>query len=104
MTEAAIYTSKRQDKKYTVLLTENGKVKRVSFGAKGYEDYTIHHDDDRKNRYIQRHAHRENWNSPTTAGFWSRWLLWNQKTLKASAADITKKFGIKVKLFLNQEI
>ncbi len=35
------------------IITDTGR--KVSFGAKGYSDYTMHRDDDRKQRYINRH-------------------------------------------------
>ena len=39
----------------------------------------------------------ENWNNPYSgAGFFSRWLLWNQKTLPASIKDTNSRFGIKI--------
>lgn len=68
----------------------------VDFGAAGYEDYTIHKDDERKARYVTRHRAHEHWADFHTAGFWSRWLLWNKPTLRASAADISRRFGLHV--------
>lgn len=73
----------------------------IDFGAKGYSDYTIHKDDDRKKRYIKRHQKRENWNKSgiNTAGFWSRWLLWNKPTLEESIKDVEDRFGIRINIF-----
>ena len=59
-------------------------------------DYTLHKDPLRKERYIQRHSEHERWADPFTAGFWSRWLLWNRDSLRASAQDIQRRFGIYV--------
>ena len=66
----------------------------VKFGATGYSDYPTHKDDERKKLYIERHEKRENWTKSgiNTAGFWSRWLLWNKKTISGSLADIKKRF------------
>lgn len=89
---AYVYLSTKAGKKYTV--EYDGK--KIHFGASGYQDYTIHKDNTRKERYIMRHQARENWSNPKTPGFWSRWLLWNKPTLKASAADIRRQFGIKL--------
>ncbi len=33
-----------------------------------------------------------------TAGFWSRWVLWNLPTLQASISDVNKRVNINVKL------
>lgn len=72
--------------------------KTVHFGAKGYSDYTIHKDPERKKRYIDRHKSNEDWSIKgiNTAGFWSRWLLWNEPTLKESIKSTEDKFGIKI--------
>lgn len=82
-------------KKYTAIRL-NPSMKKISFGAKGYEDYTQHGDDDRKKAYLTRHKSTEDWEDTDTAGFWSRWLLWNKKTLDASIRDTEKRFGIKI--------
>ena len=62
--------------------------KKISFGAAGYSDFTIHKDPERKNRYIERHKKNENWNNPETAGYLSRFILWNKPTIKQSIANV----------------
>jgi hypothetical protein len=39
----------------------------------------------------------EDWNNPSP-GFFSRWLLWNKPSLKASIKDTEKRFNIKIHL------
>ncbi len=85
-----IVKSKKPNKKFDAVID---KTKTVSFGQKGYSDFTIHKDDDRRDRYIKRHKVNENWNDPTTAGFYSRWVLWNKPTMKESITDLNKKFS-----------
>jgi hypothetical protein len=53
--------------------------KKVYFGTAGYSDFTIHKDEETKLRYIKRH-NNENWTKSgiNSAGFWSRWLLWQE--------------------------
>ena len=77
-----------------MVITPNFKV--VQFGDSQYEDYTQHKDEIRKMSYLRRHKPREDWNNPDTPGFWSRWLLWNRKTLIESIADIEKRFGLRI--------
>ena len=83
-------------KKYAAVLmnTATKREKTVKFGASSYEDFTIHRDEARKAAYIARHRPREVWSKEgvDTAGFWSRWLLWNLPTITASLADIKKRF------------
>ena len=68
--------------------------KKVYFGAAGYSDFVKHKNEDRTNWYILRHQTNEDWSKSgiDTAGFWSRWLLWNKTTIKESYEDIKKRF------------
>jgi len=82
-------------KKYdAVFLTPEGKEKTISFGAAGMSDFTLHHDEARKERYLNRHRKNEHWDKPDTPGALSRYILWNKKTLKASLRDYKKRFGV----------
>ncbi len=80
------YKSDKPDKKYYII-TKTGK--RVYFGYAPMQDYTEHKDEVRKNSYIKRHQKRENWNDPDTAGYWSRWYLW-EETSRSKAYDKIK--------------
>ena len=51
MDEYILSESKNKDKKYAL---SDGQ-KTVNFGARGYEDYTIHKDPERMKRYVKRH-------------------------------------------------
>jgi hypothetical protein len=86
--------SKRSEKKWQVKTPEG---KTIYFGAKGYSDYTIHKDPERKKRYEQRHAKHEDWENLSTAGAWARWLLWNKPTLDESIRDMEDRFIIEIK-------
>jgi len=87
--------SNRPGKKYMVYV--DGKT--VHFGATGYSDYTKHKDSSRMSRYSTRHGSgkgRENWSGSgiKTAGFWSKWLLWNKPSIAASKRDMASRFKI----------
>ena len=71
--------------------------KKVSFGAKGYSDFTQHKDTERKKNYIARHRVNQNWNDLKTAGAWSKNLLWNKPTISASIKNMENKFNIDIK-------
>ncbi len=71
------------------------KLKTIQFGSKGMSDFTINKDKERKQRYLDRHRKRENWNNPMTAGALSRWILWNKPTLEGSIKDFKKRFKLK---------
>ena len=78
--------------------------KTVSFGGvkengKPYSDCTQHRNEQRKYLYSQRHKKNEQWDNPKTAGFYSRWILWEKPTLKEAVSNVNKKFkNINMKL------
>jgi hypothetical protein len=73
---------------------------KVHFGRQGYSDYTKHRDKERMERYLIRHRRKENWtrSGATTAGFWSRWLLWSSPSLNAARLKTEKVLGKKIAL------
>ena len=91
--------SDNPDKKYKVVLERDGRQKTVHFGAKGYKDYTLFSPlerEERKKAYISRHKSREDWTASgiDTAGFWSKHVLWNKPTVKASLAETVRAFNL----------
>jgi hypothetical protein len=87
-------------KKYTVVVYKNStKIRTIHFGQDGSSDYTKHKDYVRMKKYLYRHRSRENWTKSgiTTAGFWSRWLLWSEPTISKAINLIENKFNIDIK-------
>ena len=82
--------------KYTAVIEINKIIHKINFGAKNYLDYTLTNNEDQKKAYIARHKVNENWTKSgiTTPGFWSRWILWNKKTVKLSIEDVKRRFNI----------
>ena len=97
MIEAKLTKSDKPDKKYKVVVESKDKKRTLHFGQKGASDYTRHKDDERKKRYLDRHRANEDWRNPYTAGWWSRWLLWEKKTLKEAKKNIEKTKNIDFK-------
>ena len=89
MMQVVIQKSHLPHKKLEAVI--DGK-KTVPFGQKKASDFTLHKDPERKARYINRHKKNERWDDPTTAGFYSRWVLWNQPTIQKSVNDLNKKY------------
>ena len=99
MSDTIVYFRKSTDasKKYMVTIYDKtNRPKTVHFGAAGYEDYTIHKDEERMDRYKKRHKTNEKWGKSgiKTAGFWSRLVLWNKTSISASLTDVKKRFNI----------
>jgi hypothetical protein len=92
-----IVKSHLANKKLNAIFTyDNGKIKTIPFGAAHFSDYTIHHDKDRRARYIARHSRSEHFNEPMTAGSLSRWILWGESTnLETNIRNFKKKFNLK---------
>ena len=90
--EVVLTKYKKPDKKYDARIDGT---KTVSFGQKGASDYTKHTHKYRTYQYIDRHNAREDWtkSGATTAGFYSKHVLWNRPTLKASVDDFDKRLN-----------
>ena len=85
------YKSDKPEKKFYIITNDN---KKVYFGAAGYEDFTTHKDEARKQRYIARHKKNEDWTKSgiNSAAFWSRFYLWEYPTKKQAYENIKKKY------------
>lgn len=86
--------SSHPEKKF--MATINSKT--IHFGAKNYSDFTKHKDHLRMKKYETRHRSRENWKKSgiKTAGFWSKWILWNKPSFRESIKDTERRFNIKI--------
>jgi len=85
------FPSSRRYAKYRAILEPK---RTVYFGDNRYGDYTTTGDESRKENYLARHRAREDFSDPTTAGFWSANLLWNKPSVRASLADIQRRFNL----------
>ena len=100
----SVKPSSKADKKYTALFClccgeskcDDKKKKKVHFGSKGMDDYTITKDKEQRSRYLLRHKKNENWDVPDTAGSLSRWILWGPTTSRQENIRLFKKrFNLK---------
>ena len=71
------------------------KILHQDFGAKGYEDFTIHKDKDRKRRYVSRHSKLKNWDKFYEPAGLSRYLLWSEPTIEKAFEKYLKMFDLK---------
>jgi hypothetical protein len=84
--------------KYTAVFSDPKKT--THFGQEGANDFIIYSKQDKqlaeikKKAYLARHKVNEDFNSPTTAGALSKWILWNKSTLGSSIADYKKHFNL----------
>jgi len=98
MINAVLSKSDKENKKYKVVVKENGKQKTIHFGQKGADDYSRTKDVSQKQRYITRHKSREDWSKSgvDTAGFWAKHILWNKPTITESVKSTEKRFNLDI--------
>ena len=96
MTSVVVKPSTKSDKKLMAIFTlQDGKTKTVHFGQRGADDFTKTKNKAQKERYLNRHRARENWNDPFSKGALSRWILWHLPTQTASIKDFKRRFKFK---------
>lgn len=71
--DVEIQLSSNPKKKYMIYDPYNEKW--VHFGEYGYEDYTKHQDEERRERFLKRNAKWKN-SKPYTSSFMSYYILW----------------------------
>lgn len=62
----------------------------TDFGAAGYEDYTQHHDKERRASYLRRHSPDLETGDPRRAGYLSYYILWGPSTSLAANIRLYK--------------
>jgi hypothetical protein len=89
--------SNRTEKKFKVIFYDDNrnKILSVHFGQAGANDYTKTHDDEAKQRYIERHQKNENWNNPFSPGSLAYHLLWTEKSMAKAYNKYLAKFNFK---------
>ena len=88
--EIIIKKSSNNNKKFDAII--DGK-KKISFGDPKYKDFTKHKDNERKQRYIDRHKN-EDWTKSNVASpaWMSRFILWEKPTLKGAIDNANEKY------------
>jgi len=74
--------------------TEEGRLKRVSFGDATMQDYTQHHDPERARLYRARHAPDLETGDPTRPGYLSYYILWASPNMRANIVAYKKRFNL----------
>lgn len=99
----SVKPSDKKEKKYvaTFCLCEgeskccDKKKKKVHFGSKGMDDYTITKDKEQRERYRTRHKKDLETKDPMRAGYLSYYLLWGDSTsLQQNIKDFKKRFNL----------
>tara|TARA_R110000772_G_scaffold51015_2_gene117203 strand:+ start:4073 stop:4378 length:306 start_codon:yes stop_codon:yes gene_type:complete len=95
-----IVKSDKPLKKWTAIFKlDNDKEKKVNFGYYNKNDlkndYTLHMDKERRERYRKRHAKDLKTNDPMRAGYLSFYILWGDSTsFRKNVASYKKRFDL----------
>ncbi len=82
-------------KKYRAVFEHDGRTKSTKFGAAGYDDYTLTHDKEQRERYRARHAKDLRTQDFTKAGYLAYHLLWGDSTsLQTNIAAYKRRFNL----------
>jgi hypothetical protein len=83
------------DGKHKYIASFESPKRTTRFGAAGYEDYTQHHDPERRKLYRNRHKKDLLTGDPAKAGYLSYYLLWGDSTsLQENIATYKKRFNL----------
>lgn len=97
MVKMIVKPSSVKGKKYTAIFynDEGKKIKTSQFGASGYEDFTMHKDKKRREKYRARHKNNLSKTDYTSPAHLSYYLLWgNSTSLKTNISNYKKKFNL----------
>jgi hypothetical protein len=91
-----VIKSDKPGKKFeAIFLQDSGRFKSTHFGDSSAEDYTQHHDKERRERYRTRHKKDLDTDDPTRAGYLSYYILWGESTsIKKNIEDYKNKFNL----------
>lgn len=89
----SITRSDREGKKWKAVFEDPKKT--THFGDSSAQDYTQHHDKERRRLYRQRHEKDLKTNDPSRAGFLSYFVLWGDSTsMKKNIQAYKKKYNM----------
>ena len=69
-------------------------LKTVHFGDSRYQDFTQHHDEQRKKNYLSRHGKEDHSvSNALSPAFLARHVLWSEKSVPESVRKLNKKYN-----------
>ena len=71
-----------------------GRIKRVSFGAAGMDDFTLTKDAEQARLYRARHENDLRTGDPTRPGYLSYYVLWASPNFEANVRAYKKRFNL----------
>ncbi len=100
MTSVEIKPSKAKNKKFTAIFYDDQgkKIKTAQFGDSRYEDYTMHKDKQRRDRYRARHKGNLAKTTYMSPAHLSYYILWGDSSnINTNINKYIKMFKLKLK-------
>ncbi len=94
-----LYRSDVKNKKWDMYYEDGDKIKKVSFGHPDYQDYTQHHDKERRKAYLERASNiKGDWkDNPFSSNNMAIHILWGKYTdINKNLNAYLKKIKIKI--------
>jgi len=89
-----VIKSDKSEKKWMAVFEKDGKEKRVHFGAKGYDDYTIGATEQQRENYRNRHKSGATAKADTPNAL-SYYILWgDSKSRLKNIESFKKRFNV----------
>ena len=80
-------------KKLVAIFDNDGRQKKIPFGAYNSETFSEGASNEKRLAYIARHKVNEDW-STINAGSLSRYVLWEKPSISAGVAFFKKKYNV----------
>ena len=91
--------SNRKGKRFVIEMPDKGH--KHHFGSHVGRTYIDGRSDVEKQAWIARHKGDKNWGNPHSGIYYSRYLLWTERSLKDAIKKLEKKDKIKIKVNLD---
>jgi hypothetical protein len=88
--------SDRKGKRFVIEMPDKGH--RHHFGSDVGRTYIDGRTDEERDAWIARHRADKNWDNPHSGVYYSRYLLWTERSLKDAIKALERKDKVRIKL------
>ena len=88
--------SNRKGKRFVIEMPDKGH--RHHFGSDVGRTYIDGRIDEERDAWIARHRADKNWDNPHSGVYYSRYLLWTERSLKDAIKALERKDKVRIKL------
>ena len=96
MTTYILKKSDRKGKRFVIIMPDKGH--KHFFGSDVGKTYIDGRTDKERQAWIARHRVNKNWDNPHSGIYYSRYLLWTERSLKDAIKALERKDNIKINI------